>query len=524
MNASRRFVWPGSLALSILLGLLVVGVCLIVSPANSSLAQSSRGSHSLALSQPVSVTVTLAAATNTPAPAATAVISPTDSPTATASRTAEPTVTAATSAASPQPYAPTEPPVVTATAAAAPTAMATATMTPTATAPIAPAPRQKLRLAISKTLLGSDVVQVGQYLTFTIRVTNTGGVVVTELPLVDEYETSILQPALDRMSPAPSTTAAGVLSWNDLTDTFGDLAPGESVAVTAVFRAIRIDDEVINRARVEAAIGSGGEGGGPFDDESEGEVEGGRVIVEKALIESFIRLDTPVISFTISLRNDGYADIVRAPLVDTYHADLLSFAEASVPPDAHNPATGELRWNDLLASLGVARLRPQEVISFTTTYTVAGPIDDLIANSADAVDVVDEFGNRVDSPRRAEVRIRIRGAETTSTPTATETPFSEREEPRTTPTASATPTTPISATPTAATPTLAASATPGVTASVTPGSGGGAPTPTGPDTLPLTGAQGAKAVSPLLTLIAAAVVALAVGIALSRIQRRREES
>ena len=68
------------------------------------------------------------------------------------------------------------------------------------------APAQAVRLEISKTLVGSDVVKVGQYLTFTIRITNTGTSAVTTLPLVDEFETTILQPALDRFTPPPTST------------------------------------------------------------------------------------------------------------------------------------------------------------------------------------------------------------------------------------------------------------------------------------------------------------------------------
>lgn len=347
------------------------------------------------------------------------------------------------------------PPPAASTAAAAATATSTATPPPTAapasptpapTEPGAPpaaatpaaAPAQTVRLEISKGLVGSDVVQVGQYLTFTIQITNSGSAVVTDLPLVDEFDPAVLQPAAGRTTPPPTSSGPGVLRWADLTDSFGDLDPGRSVTVTAVFRAVRIVDEVINRARVESGLGTGGGGGAPVEDEAGGAVEGGSVTVTKALVEGFINLDTPVISFTLSLRNDGYTDIVRAPLVDTYRTDLLRFVGASVPPDAHDPATGELRWDDLLAGLGVARLRPQETVSFTTAFSVTGPIEDAVVNSFNAVDVVDEFGNQVASPRRAEVRIRVAGP---GAATATPTPEEEEERrPRrtATPTASAT--------------------------------------------------------------------------------------
>jgi hypothetical protein len=372
--------------------------------------------------------------------------------------------TTATATATPTPTATT------------PTATPTATTAPTATTP-ALAPAQALRLEITKSLLGSDEVQVGQYLTFSIQITNTGSVVVTDLPVVDEYDTSILQPALDQIEPPPTSSEPGLLRWDNLTTSVGDLEPGRSVTITAVFRAIRIDDEVINRARIEAGVGSGGEGGAPVEDAAGGKVRGGRVVVEKALVESFVQLDTPVISFTLSLRNEGFADIVRAPLADTYRADLLSFISASVPPDFHDPATGELRWDDLLASLGVARLAPQESVSFTTVYSVTGPIEDAVVNRANAVNVADEFGNAVASPRQAEVRIRLRGPGgadlPTATPTATATaPAQDEDQPRREP----------SATATSPAPTTTSSAAPTATSDVTPEGAEATPTAVEPGT------------------------------------------
>jgi hypothetical protein len=294
---------------------------------------------------------------------------PSATPTTAPSATAEPSATSAPSAT----------PTTAPSATSAPSATLTAAPAPSATALVA-APAQTVRLAITKTLIGSDVVTVGQYLTFTIQITNTGTTVVTDLPLVDEYAPDILQPALDRMVPQPSSSTPGILRWADLTATFGDLAPGQSVVVTTVFRAIRINDEVINRARVVTGQGSGGGGGDPIEGRDDGKVEGGSVTVTKALVPSFIDIANPVISFTMSLRNEGYTDIVRAPVVDTYRTDLLQFISASVPPDAHNPATGELRWDNLLAGLGVARLRPGETVTFSTSYRLLASIEFVIVN------------------------------------------------------------------------------------------------------------------------------------------------
>src|SRR5262245_33634562 len=60
-----------------------------------------------------------------------------------------------------------------------------------------------LGLEINKTLEGSNVVRVGQYLTFTIRITNTGTISIAQLPLLDQYDSSILR--LESTDPPPTT-------------------------------------------------------------------------------------------------------------------------------------------------------------------------------------------------------------------------------------------------------------------------------------------------------------------------------
>jgi hypothetical protein len=387
-------------------------------------------------------------------------LQPTDAPTATPSPTP---IDAPTASATP------DEPAATATLPA-----------PSDTAQPVPLQIGTLGLQITKTLEGSDLVMVGEYLTFTVRIRNTGSVTITTLPLIDEYDPAVLQPALARFDPAPSTSAAGRLDWSDLTDLpgFGDLPPGGEFVVLTVFRAIGISDEVINRARVEAAIGSGGESGAPTEDQGGGEIEGGRVVVTKALVSDLVRADAPAISFDITIRNEGAADLVTVPIDDTFDPAYLRFLSAVPPPDSQT--TTSLRWNNILAGLGIARLRPGEVITATTTFALLGPINDLVVNRVGATNVSDEFGNQVEAPRQADVRIRVVGAGQAQ---PTEAP---RERRTSTPTAA-----PTTADLTPAAPTaqadLAATAS---TAEATSTTGETAPTQVaanGPATLPATG-------------------------------------
>ena len=140
-----------------------------------------------------------------------------------------------------------------------------------------------LSMAITKQLDGSPVVTVGQYVDFTIRITNTGTISITKLPVIDTYDAKVLR--FDQSSPPPSTSDNGQLTWTTLpTDTQGGpLQPGQTITIKTHFRVIGISDMTINRARIQDAIGQGGQSGGDGSDQSGGKTEGGRVVIEKSL-------------------------------------------------------------------------------------------------------------------------------------------------------------------------------------------------------------------------------------------------
>ena len=349
-----------------------------------------------------------------------------------------------------------------------------------------PAQIGTLSMEISKRLQGSDVIQVGQELTFTIRITNTGTISITTLPLIDEYESSILQ--LERTDPLSSTnivtpaTGSGLITWSDLTtDTvFGPLNPGQSIEIITVFRAIAPRVATVNRARIGAAVGFGGQEYAGDGRRSSGDAIGGQVIVRKEVLTGTVVASGLPLTFTITISNDGAADLTRIPLRDTFDMTYLQFASAVPTPTLTSTSTiteGVLEWDDVLPGLGLTRLRPGEVITVTTVFTALRSVEAAFINRADAVGVRDEFDDEVQAPRQAEVPIRIIPGPAEATPTSVPTPTPvPREEPQPRDT-------PIPATPTA-TPTVEA-----ITATVTPEAAGAVVTPTVPvpATLPRTG-------------------------------------
>jgi len=339
-----------------------------------------------------------------------------------------------------------------------------------------------LSMEISKRLQGSDVIQVGQELTFTIRITNTGTISITTLPLIDEYESSILQ--LERTIPLSSTnivtpaTGGGLITWSDLTtDTvFGPLNPGQSIEIITVFRAIAPRVATVNRARIGAAVGFGGQEYAGDERSSTGDAIGGQVIVRKELVTDTVAASGLPLTFTITISNDGAADLTRIPLRDTFDLTYLQFASAVPMPTFISTAAiteGVLEWDNVLTGLGLTRLRPGEIITVTTVFTALRSVEAAFINRAEAPGVRDEFNDEVPAPRQAEVPIRIIPGPGEATPTSTPTPSPiPREEPQprdtpvpATPTATPTPTVENTATATpevagiAATPTVAAPAT-----------------------------------------------------------------
>jgi LPXTG-motif cell wall-anchored protein len=348
-----------------------------------------------------------------------------------------------------------------------------------------------LSMEISKRLQGSDVIQVGQELTFTIRITNTGTISITTLPLIDEYESSILQ--LERTIPLSSTnivtpaTGGGLIIWSDLTtDTvFGPLNPGQSIEIITVFRAIAPRVATVNRARIGAAVGFGGQEYAGDERSSTGDAIGGQVIVRKELVTDTVAASGLPLTFTITISNDGAADLTRIPLRDTFDLTYLQFASAIPTPTLTSTATiteGVLEWDNVLTGLGLTRLRPGEIITVTTVFTALRSVEAAFINRAEASGVRDEFDDDVQAPRQAEVPIRIIPGPAEATPTSTPTPTpAPREEPQPRDT-------PVPATPTE-TPTQTPSPTVETTATPTPEAAGIAATPTvaAPATLPRTG-------------------------------------
>lgn len=94
-----------------------------------------------------------------------------------------------------------------------------------------------------------SVYQLGTEISFDIHVTNTGDTAISELPLSDVFDPMLLQ--FVSATPSAALTGPGVLEWDDITTHFGDLAPGQQVTLTVLFKAVDVG-EGLNVASVDA--------------------------------------------------------------------------------------------------------------------------------------------------------------------------------------------------------------------------------------------------------------------------------
>jgi LPXTG-motif cell wall-anchored protein len=377
-----------------------------------------------------------------------------------------------------------------------------------------PVAAQDLGLEISKTLAGSSTVQVGQILEFTIRITNTGTLSITELQVVDDFEADIVAPSgmgeFARADDPPLSDTepyvfdgASTIRW-DLFGGLDELGPGESVAIVVRLRAVRptSDLTVVNRARIEAAVRSDGQSSGGGEAEVPARPEGATLPFTKSLgVPGPVQAGLPI-TFTLTVINDGLIDIPELPMRDIYNPAALAYLRADPPPTAVDEAAGVVRWQNLVASAGLEALGPGETITVEIVFRALRDIRET-TNRAEVSGAKDEYGNAIEA-QQAEVPIQIvddgqptavatSSPQPTTTALATRTPEDEEEEEgrRTagpTATATAVPTfvgIGSSVTPTAeASATIAASATVAASATATTMPAGGIPV-----SLPNTGAS-----------------------------------
>ena len=112
-------------------------------------------------------------------------------------------------------------------------------------------------VTVTKTLASGQRVPVplGGEVRYDIVVANTGDTTVTVLPLIDTYDSDSL--SYTTATPAPSSVDTGTLTWDDLCEIFGPVAPGDSVSLAVTMNVVGAAAAAPNVATVPD--------GGPLD-------------------------------------------------------------------------------------------------------------------------------------------------------------------------------------------------------------------------------------------------------------------
>ncbi len=235
----------------------------------------------------------------------------------------------------------------------------------------------------------SNVIYIGEYITFTIYIRNDSAFTITVLPLTDDYNQAVLAYVDASIAPNVLDETEGRIDWNDLTESVGDLPPGQAITVVVGFIAEHPSPSVVNAAEVHDAINLNGDVVGGDDNSDEGESVGGSAPVTKTLVEQ----TGVLVTFTVEVWNHGYTTMTMTLLEDTYDPTALAFFSADPPPDEWDLNVGLLRWPDL--TLHTGDIPPFGVVTVTTVFTTIGNIGAGTANEARIVAAGDWYGNDV---------------------------------------------------------------------------------------------------------------------------------
>jgi hypothetical protein len=117
------------------------------------------------------------------------------------------------------------------------------------------------------------------------------------------------------------------------------------------------------------------------------------VAIDKQLVG--LDRENDVVTFTISINNNGSVTLDVIPLVDDHDHRFLAFKTAIPSPEEVITDTGSTFWHDLTGPLpyGFDRnLPPGESFTVTTIFTIVGDIT-RTTNTAVVTGVVDVYGN-----------------------------------------------------------------------------------------------------------------------------------
>jgi uncharacterized repeat protein (TIGR01451 family) len=227
-------------------------------------------------------------------------------------------------------------------------------------------------VAVTKTLTSPSgrPAATGETVVFTIVVTNTGGIALDAVPLVDTFNAGLL--SFLSATPAQDDLTGNVLTWTNL----GPLGIGGSAVVTARFTAVSSGSG--NNTAVSAPTTTNGVPVPPSTSSAPHEAVAPSVGIAKTLVSPSGRPAAvgETLVFRIAVTNSGNVALDTVPLADTFASNLMSFVSAT---PANDGLVGNvLTWNNvgplLVGQTAVVTARFTALVSGSgTNIAVASP-------------------------------------------------------------------------------------------------------------------------------------------------------
>lgn len=273
-------------------------------------------------------------------------------------------------------------------------------------------------ILLTKTLnRSSNVVRVGEVLSFTIVLTNNSAFTLTGVTLIDNYDNTTL--AFANASPAESVVfpGTGVISWSNVA--VPSIPPGQRIVVTVVFTAEHPKTTVVNAVRAQDIIHESGQLTETAETSRTNEAIGGNAPVVKFLAPGATPQAGLPVTFTHIITNDGAALMTFLPLTDTYDPAFLDFMFAIPTPTITSPP-GLLVWDDLTNYFG--DIQPFATVVITTVFSATTQVLNTV-NQASTEGARDQYNNDL-TAGLALVPITI----IDNTPTPTSTPQNNSDD------------------------------------------------------------------------------------------------
>ena len=261
-------------------------------------------------------------------------------------------------------------------------------------------------IEIEKRNTSPDPTTIGAGVAFTIVITNTGDVALTDVDISDTFDTIPL--SFDSASLAPTTIyePGGTLTWETIEGLApgGTFDPGETIVITTTFTTHAATAPLGQKAQNIALVAA--ESGTVLDGPTVAEVgiTDPKVQIVKTLTSGSPAVVGEEVTYELAIENTGDTTLIDLDILDSFDTVYLDFVSASIVPGIANEPGGTLVWDAIEANAPGGDFSPGDILLVDLVFlaTAATPDPDLANNNA----LVQTNGNNVeDGPSTAGVEI-----------------------------------------------------------------------------------------------------------------------